>query len=161
MAMVTQAERERRQDPFYSARIAWQTAEVTRCYDPMLRLFDADDFQLLATRPRLVRRLKVSRRRALRLYLGPLRGDFVKAWTLCCKLSPVSLGSGLVLRLPRYWLAFHGGFALVWLHSSFEFSPVLAVNVEAMVRSARELEASAAQLLDVHQQVGYSASAAS
>ena len=60
-------------------------------YAPMARLFARADFDFLRNYPpQLIRKLRRSRRHAMGLFLGEVRRDFYRAWSVCRLLAPMS-----------------------------------------------------------------------
>ena len=60
-------------------------------YAPMARLFARADFDSLRNYPaQLIRKLRRNRRHAMGLFLGQVRRDFYRAWSVCRLLAPIS-----------------------------------------------------------------------
>lgn len=76
-------------------------------YRPMQRLFSEADLRKVEGFPELEADLRQHRRRAMRLYLGSLRRDFMTVWSACRLLAPVSDDPNFVMNLVRNLAQFH------------------------------------------------------
>ncbi len=138
----------------------WADVSERRDYVPVDRLFEQSDFEMLAERPILAKRLRRRRRRVTRLALRQLRRDFLNAWALCRILSPISPDPGLAVRLAGHWLTFHSIYGAVMLHTSLGMTPQAAADPSQLIQAVRALQSGAAELIHAQQKLGLSATAA-
>ena len=84
-------------------------------YEPMRRLFAEEDTEALRRRGRqdLLSRLYRSRRRVMRLYLRRLRADYLRLWSICRLLTPITDEEGFTSRLIRQYVRFHALFLAI------------------------------------------------
>jgi len=126
---------------------AWANPLREESYRPMVRLFARADLDAVADRPDLAEKLVESRKRTMRLFLRQLRGDFMRAWTICRLLTPVSDDPTYAFSLIRQLLVFHGLFAVTHARCLWAFRSPIEVDVTPLVDSFSELRQGAAQLL--------------
>ena len=126
---------------------AWASPLREDSYRPMVRLFARADLDLVADRPDLAEKLVASRKKAMRLFLNQLRGDFMRAWTICRLLTPVSDDPTFAFSLVRRLLVFHGLFAMTQIRCLWAFRSPIEVDVAPLVDSFSQLRQGAAQLL--------------
>jgi hypothetical protein len=86
-------------------------ASVEARYRPLQRLFAAEDFDFLVSRPRaaeLLARLRRQRKRVMRLFLRELRNDFLRVYSAARLLAPISADPDFAGRLLWQGIQFHG-----------------------------------------------------
>ena len=121
-------------------------------YAPMARLFSGIDRDFLRNRPpRLIRNLRRGRRRAMLLFLGDVRRDFQRAWSVCWLLAPLNDDPDLPAMLCRQLAAFYIRYSRLRLRCLVGPNGHVAVDVEEVVGALRSLQTSAAQVLEVAQ----------
>ncbi len=126
--------------------------DVTRpallaAYQPLGRLFAEEDFAFLASqagfRRGMIGRLRRDRRRILRLYLGDLRADFQRLYTLCRTLAPYSQDPNFPALIMRQALRFYGLLLVVELRLALGwFLPIRLDTSQVVAAFARIEEAS-------------------
>lgn len=137
-----------------------QALSSGRDYEPMMRLFEERDFRTIEHLPSGSKRLSQKRGHVMRLYLKRLRADFLTAWAVCRLLAPISQEPDPVLTLFRYWLSFHGLFAMVWLKTYTGQNSHAVSQVNHLVAAFGDLRLGATQLMQLDADLVASASRA-
>ena len=87
-----------------------------RTYEPLSRLFSAEDCAFLRSQPgysrAIGRRLRRQRRQVLSLYLRQIRAEFTQVWNICRLLAPVSSNPDFGAHVMKQFVIFHG---LYWI----------------------------------------------
>ena len=125
----------------------WASPLREESYRPMIRLFASDDFALMTDRPDLAEKLTLARKHAMRLFLEQLRQDFMRAWTVCRLLTPVSDDPNFALSLLKQLVVFHGLFVVTQARCLWGFRAPLEVDVAPLVDSFAQLRRGAGELL--------------
>lgn len=116
--------------------------------EPIERLIQNDDAEMVAGNPRLSRRLDANRRRVMRTYLNELRSEFLRAFEICRLLAPVSPDPDIVSRLVRSYATFHIAYSIVWFRCMTGI-PVPAGRLVSIKRPFEEMRTRATELLDI------------
>ena len=117
-------------------------------YAPMARLFARADFDFLRNSPpQLIRKLRRNRRRAMGLFLGEVRRDFYRAWSVCRLLSPMSDDPDLPAMLFRQLAVFHILYFRLRLRCLVCCNEHVVVDIEKLVEALWGLQTSATQVL--------------
>jgi hypothetical protein len=125
-------------------RVLTEIRPACRTYEPLSRLFAAEDTEFLqkhaarsgAFRRRLVRQ----RRRVLSLYLSQIRSDFHSVWKICRLLAPMSNNPDFGALVTKQLFTFYG---LYWTLQFRCFIGVLVpvhVNAGDLVTPLQQLE---------------------
>ncbi len=138
---------------------AWASPMREESYRPMVRLFARADLDAVVNRPDLIEKLVEGRKRTMRLFLSQLRGDFMRAWTICRLLTPVSDDPTFAFSLVRQLLVFHGLLVLTHARCLWAFQAPIEVDVTPLVDSFSQLRQGAAQLLQATDPLAAGASA--
>ncbi len=122
---------------------------ATGLYQPLSRLFAAQDFAFLSRRnPRLLKRLRRTRKRAFQLYLAEVQTAFQSIYTLCRGLAPKNPDPRFAPFLTQQFFTFHALLlALRWRCALgwFRHVPSDAANlVEALEQLRRTAQAALA-----------------
>jgi len=122
----------------------------------------AEDFVFLASRGSraLAQLVRKERRKIALVYLGYLRGDFLKLWRLARVIASMSQQVGAAQELERLWLglAFSWHYEMIRIKFLFGFAPLpelgalsevisrLSIRLETAMKDLGERAALAAQL---------------
>lgn len=122
-----------------------------RTYEPLSRLFTAEDSAFLRSQRgysrAIERRLRRQRRQVLSLYLRQIRAEFSQVWNLCRLLAPVSNNPDFGALVLKQFVIFHGLYWTFQLRSvAGGLAPVHADPAD-LVAAFRQLELGARRAL--------------
>lgn len=137
---------------------------TTDKYQPLTRLFSRADFKFLAARndflPERHRQLYRSRRRVMSLYLGEMRHDFHRTWSLCRLLAPFSKDPEFGTNLVRQLVVFYGLYISVRLRLLVGSYGYAGADIEQLVNVLRGMRLGAQEAFQTAEALSFQAAAA-
>jgi hypothetical protein len=125
-------------------RVLTEARPACRTYEPLSRLFAAEDTEFLRRRTArpgaLRRRLGRQRRRVLSLYLRQLSSEFREIWKICRLLAPMSNNPDFGALVTKQFLTFYGLYWTLQLRCLLGALVPVHVNAADLVTPLRQLE---------------------
>lgn len=118
-------------------------------YEPMRRLFSEQDIESLrrAGRLDLASKLFQSRRRVMRIYLRRLRSDYLRLWSICRLLTPITEEEGFTSRLIRQYVRFHMLYAAIEIRCALGLFANSNQDIERLTELLAQMKHETAGLL--------------
>ncbi len=125
-------------------RVLTEVRPACRTYEPLSRLFAAEDTEFLRQRKShsaaLRRRLNRQRRRVLSLYLRQIRSEFHEVWKICRLLAPMSNNPDFGALVTKQYLTFYGLYWTLQLRCFAGAVVPVHVNAFDLVTPLQQLE---------------------
>ncbi len=132
-------------------RILTEVRPACRTYDPLARLFAAEDTEFLRKQSARFgpfrRRLSRQRRRVLSLYLGQLRAEFHEVWKICRLLAPMSNNPDFGALVTRQFLIFYGLYWTLQIRCLAGALVPVQINAGNLVTPLQQLEQATRRVL--------------
>jgi hypothetical protein len=126
-------------------------------FEPLGRLMDQRDIGLVKDNPDLTRKLASNRRRVVLAYLRELRHEFMRAFSICRLLAPVSPDPNFIATLTSACVSFHVAYFTLYVSCVTGMS-INVERVSKLVQPLDEMRSRASALLDMDAALGAASS---
>ncbi len=117
-------------------------------FAPLGRLMDQRDIALVKDNPDLTRKFASNRRRVVLAYLRELRHEFMRAFSICRLLAPVSPDPNFIATAARACASFHVAYFMLYVSCATGLS-INAERLAKLVHPLDEMRSRASALLDM------------